>query len=341
MEKLELAPQQEYKGMPINIVGIYSKNREEWVITDIACWTMSITNVPLYDTLGEPSICWIFEQTQINTVFLNSEGVPKLIAIAKKGKIPMLRTMVCFDKFTPEQAASAEEAKIKLINFADVIGAGSAEPGIPFKPCKGESIITICYTSGTTGQAKGAVITHKNFRDNAVVSLHSNIFVGYKVGYGFLSYLPLAHVFERVVLYISIIGCLKIAFFHGSLNELKDDILASKPDAIIGVPRVFGRFYDTVMSSIEALGSFKRKLLDMALNTKVENYKKNGALTHAVYDKIIFSKIRNAFGGNIKTFVSAAAPMDSHIMEMLKLMCSCKFLQGYGQTETAGPISIS
>lgn len=341
IEKLKLAPEQEYKGKPLRVIGIYSRNREEWTTTDIGCWRMSITNVPLYDTLGEDSICWTFEQTQLSTIFLGSDGITKLIEIKKKGRISSLSTLVSFDEITPELKTLAADAGVHLIHLNDVINAGIQEKDMPFNPCRGETIITICYTSGTTGKAKGAVLTHRNFRNNAVAALHSGVFHGYQIGYTFLSYLPLAHVFERVVLYVCIIGLMKVGFYHGVVAELLDDILAIHPDVLIGVPRVFGRFYDKITDSIAHLGSFKKKLVNTAVSSKVEGYKKNGSLTHWFYDKIILSKIRNSFGGNMKLFVSAAAPMDPRIMETLRVMCSCRFIQGYGQTESAGPLSIS
>ena len=87
MEKLGLPAEQDYEGKKIRTIGIYSKNREEWFFTDVACWMINVTNVPLYDTLGEESICWTFEQTLLSTIFLASEGIPKLVEIYKKRTI--------------------------------------------------------------------------------------------------------------------------------------------------------------------------------------------------------------------------------------------------------------
>eukprot|EP00826_Nyctotherus_ovalis_P002298 TRINITY_DN1044_c0_g2_i14.p1 TRINITY_DN1044_c0_g2~~TRINITY_DN1044_c0_g2_i14.p1 ORF type:complete len:560 (-),score=170.28 TRINITY_DN1044_c0_g2_i14:178-1857(-) len=306
----------------------------------MACWRMSMTNVPLYDTLGEESISWILEQTQLSTIFLGVEGIKRLAEMKVKGLIKSLTTLVCFDEIDVEKSNMASEAGLKLLHLNDVINVGMQQE-TPFKPCRGDSVITICYTSGTTGKVKGAVLTHRNFRDNGVAALHSGVFHGYQIGYAFLSYLPLAHVFERVVLYICIIGLMKVGFYHGVIAELNEDIVAIRPDVLIGVPRVFCRFYDKILQSINTLGSFKRSLVNSAINTKITDYKKNGSLSHWLYDKVVLSKIRSSFGGNMKLFVSAAAPMDSSIMEHLRVMCSCRFIQGYGQTESAGPLSIS
>lgn len=339
--KMNLPAEQEYKGSKIRLVGIYSKTREEWLLTDIACWMMSITNIPLYDTLGEESICWTFEQTLLTTIFLTSDGIPKLTAIFKKGDIKTLKNLVCFDEVSDEAKKQAEEVGLKIIKFEELVSLGKENYTMPLNFCKGNDIATICYTSGTTDKAKGAVITHKNFRDNAHVSLLSNIFENYRYGYAFLSYLPLAHVFERILCYICIIGGFKIAFYHGDLSKLNEDILVAKPDAFVGVPRVFGRLYDVLMRNINSLEGFKRTLLNTAISAKLENYRKDGSINHWLYDKLVLKKIRNAFGGNLIALVSAAAPIDSNMMEMFKILFSTCFLQGYGQTESAGPLSIS
>jgi len=341
MEKLNLSAVQEYEGNPLSLVGIYSKNREEWVITDIACWMMSITNVPIYDTLGEESICWTFEQCQLTTIFLTAVGIPKLLDIKKKDKIKTLTNLVVYDDVTPEIKAKAEEVGVKIIAFSDVMKLGIENAAIPLKPCKANTLITICYTSGTTDKAKGAEITQKNFRDGSAASLYSGVFIGIRPGLTLLSYLPLAHVFERTLLYISIIGGLRVAFFHGDIMGLKDDLVQAKPEVLIGVPRIFHRFHDGIMSGINSLKGVKAKLAKRALRVKLENYKKEGEIKHWFYDKFVFDKVRDSVGGKLELFVTAAAPLDSIVMENMKVLCSANFIQAYGQTECAGPACIA
>lgn len=341
MTKLGLPAEQLYHEKPLKTVGIYSRNREEWIFTDIACWMMTIVSIPLYDTLGEESMAWTFDQTELSTVFLSSENLKNILAFFKKGRTKTLKNIVCFDDLTPEEKTAIEEAGLKGINMSEVIELGKANPDIPLKPCTGDDIMTICYTSGTTGKAKGVVITHLNFRNDAASALLSGIVNGYKVGFGTISYLPFAHTFERVTFYMGIVGGFRMAFYHGSLAELKDDVVLAKPNIMIGVPRVFGRFYSAISSSLRSLGGFKRKLIETAMATKLDNYHKTGAVNHWLYDTLVLSNIRNSFGGSIATFVSAAAPMDPVIMETIKLWCSCCFIQGYGLTETCGPTAIS
>jgi len=339
--KMELPTEQMYKGKELKLVGIYSRTREEWLLTDIACWMFTITNVPLYDTLGEESINWIFEQTSLTTIFLSSDGIPKIVKIMKKGTIKTLRNLVCYDEITRETKESVDGVGLKLIKFEDLISLGKEHCTIPLNFCGSEDVATICYTSGTTDKAKGAVLTHRNFRDNAHTSLISDIYAGFNTNFIFFSYLPLAHVFERILCYICIIGGFRIAFYRGELTALNEDILAARPYVIPGVPRVFSRFYNEITKGINALTGYKHTLATNAIASKLRRYNEDGVETHWLYDKFLFSQIRNAFGGSLKLLVSAAAPIDSDMMIYLKIFLSVYFLQGYGQTESAGALSIS
>ncbi len=340
IEKLGLAAQQEYKGTTLRLLGIYSKNREEWVITDFACWMMSITSVPLYDTLGEESISWTFEQTELATIFLSVQGIAKLAAMKKKGSIKTLANVVCFDDVDPATRKLAEEAGIRVLAFSEVISAGKAAPDIPFRRPTGETLLTICYTSGTTGKAKGTEITHKNFRDSAVATYVSGA-IDFGPPFSFLSYLPLAHVFERLAFYVGIVGGFTSPFYGGDLAQLKDDICAAEPQGLVGVPRVFSRFHDAIMHGINATTGFKRRLIDRAIKVKMDEFHRSGCVKHWLYDRFVLSKIRHAMGSNIRVFVSAAAPMEASMMDMMRVLFSACFIQGYGQTETAGPIALS
>eukprot|EP00826_Nyctotherus_ovalis_P023874 TRINITY_DN1837_c0_g1_i5.p1 TRINITY_DN1837_c0_g1~~TRINITY_DN1837_c0_g1_i5.p1 ORF type:complete len:589 (+),score=129.94 TRINITY_DN1837_c0_g1_i5:614-2380(+) len=341
MEKLGLPAEQEYNGKQLRTVGIYSKNREEWALTDFACWMISVTDVALYDTFGEENICWTFEEAQLSSIFLAGEGVANLVAIAKKGQLPTLKTMICYDSISPDLIAAIKELGLQFFHFQELIQIGKNATEVELKPCGPNDLATICYTSGTTGRSKGAMLTHKGFRDGACSVYRSGVLPQFRDGFTFLSYLPLAHVFERAIFYNCLISEFRVAFYHGSLPDIKDDVCACKPDALIGVPRVFFRFYDAIMMNVNKLEGFKRKLLQDAIDTKLALYRTSGTVNHWFYDKFVLNRIRNSFGGQLQTLVSSAAPMDFTVMELLKILLSCHFLQAYGQTETAGAISLS
>ncbi len=339
MKSRGLAKTLEYEGKPLKTLGIYSKNREEWLMTDIACWYNTITNVPLYDTLGEESIAWIFEQTEMSTVFAALQGVHKLIAMRQRGLLPTLKTLVSFDEVDPDTLQAAKTLGLEVMRFQSLIDEGM-KLDTPFHPCKPDDLITICYTSGTTAKCKGVEITQRAFFDNAFGSVKSDALRPIHVGKSFFSYLPLAHVFERVLCYIVIENGLKTSFFQGEITKIGEDIALAGPEVLVGVPRVFSKFYDNIMSGINKLTGFKRHLIDRAIASKTATYRATGEYKHWFYDALALRKIRQAMGGNIDLIICAAAPAQPMMMETLKLLLSCKFFQAFGQTESAGAITL-
>jgi len=326
-----------YDGKTLKTIGIYSKNREEWLITDIACWYCSVTCVPLYDTLGEESIAWIFEQTELSTVFTTASNIGKLLAMKQKKLVPALENIVSYDECTPEILKNTQDAGLKLFEFSKLL---QNPPEITLTPTTPETLLTICYTSGTTAKCKGVEITQRNFFSDATAIRNSGTFE-FPTERTLFSYLPLAHVFERVVTYFGLMVGFKVAFYHGDILKLAEDIEAAKPSIFVGVPRVFGRFYDVIMGKINSLTGLKKKLALAAIESKTEKYKTSGKYTDWFYDSFVLDKVRKSLGGNVKLFVSASAPIDPNMLIFFKIMFSCDVLQGYGQTETAGAISIS
>jgi long-chain acyl-CoA synthetase len=340
MEELKLLQPMQYEGAQLRLVGLYAKNREEWLITDIACWMVSATNVPLYDTLGDESLAWVFEQTEMSTVFLGAAGIGKLLAMYKNKTIKSLKHLVSFDPVDSATASAIAEAGLQLLTFSDVMKKGH-ETKVDLHPASPDSLMTICYTSGTTARCKGVEITHRAFHDNARACLESGVFEELYNGMPMFSYLPLAHVFERVMTYISIIGGFKIGFYHGDMLKIVEDIAVVMPEVLVGVPRIYCRVYDNVLSGINKTTGFKRKLLNRAIEAKNAAFKKDRTITHWFYDRFILGKIRQALGGKVKLLVSAAAPLDTQIINTLMVLFSAKFIQGYGQTETAGAIALT
>eukprot|EP00826_Nyctotherus_ovalis_P001382 TRINITY_DN1020_c0_g1_i4.p1 TRINITY_DN1020_c0_g1~~TRINITY_DN1020_c0_g1_i4.p1 ORF type:complete len:525 (-),score=122.02 TRINITY_DN1020_c0_g1_i4:378-1952(-) len=338
MEKLKLASEEEYEGKKLKLIAIFSKNRLEWVLTDIACWLTTTTNIPLYETLGEGGFCHIAEQTRYSTIFVSAEGLNRVIDLKKRGKLPALHNVVCFDDIPVDLYGKNE---LNLAHYMDVIELGQKETEVPLRNCKGEDIMTICYTSGTSGTPKGAIILYGNFRNKASAFSQVVIKEVIKSQDTLISYLPLAHVFERIMVHSIIMNGLREAFYHGVVSELRDDIMECQPALLVGVPRILCRFHDSIMKTINNYTGFKKSLALAAIKAKLAHYRSTGQVTHWLYDKLVFNEIRKSFGGRIKTIVSASAPLDSTITENLKIFLSAYYNQGFGQTETHAPISTS
>lgn len=208
-------------------------------------------------------------------------------------------------------------------------------------PPKGEEqldidrIVTISYTSGTTGNPKGVILTNWNMTSATVSnSLGVSPFFE-KEGWKFFSYLPLSHVYERFLQVLVIYGNGIICLTTGNTLQLLEDAQIFKPNFFPGVPRVWNRINAAVMIQMKEPG-LKGALLRKAVQTKLANFRATGAITHRLYDTLVFRKLRALTGGEVVYMSSGAAPLSASVHEMLKICFSCDVIQGYGLTETVG-----
>ena len=342
MLELDLCPiVDELDGMPLRFLGIYAKNREEWIMADIADWMISCTTIALYDTLGQDNLSYIIKQTEMNTILIAPECIKNIIQQREIGNCMEVKNLITLEPPTEGEKASLKSFGIKVHSFWDVAekGEGSEEKLIP---ATGDSLATICYTSGTTGVPKGVMLTQKNILSSgwglrshpSVMSLiHEKSFA--------LSYLPLAHMFERMIWNMSIILGLKLGFYHGIILELKEDLQCLKPTFIVSVPRLFNRFYDIISLKINEAKGFKRKLITKAVNVKLSNLRSGAKYTHVLYDQLVFKKMKNILGGKIEMMACGAAPIEGEVLEMLKICFCCPIIEGFGQTENGASGTVS
>jgi long-chain acyl-CoA synthetase len=169
-----------------------------------------------------------------------------------------------------------------------------------------DDIYTICYTSGTTGNPKGAKLTHINMLSVGAAMLKIEIDLNNDDVH--LSYLPLAHVLERIV-FVTLMGRgAKIGMYQGDILKLKEDLAILKPTLFVSVPRLFNRFYDGMQAKINALSGVKKTMADWAISGKLGKVEKTGKSTHMVYDKLVFNKFKDAIGGNVRMMITGSAP---------------------------------
>ncbi|KAL4469391.1 hypothetical protein ABPG74_004644 [Tetrahymena malaccensis] len=319
----------EYKNIDLSLIGIYSKNRVEWNTVDMACALYGVTVVPLYDTLGYETITFVFEQTQMTTCFCSAASVNTLIQTPNLHK---LANIVYFDPLTEETKQKIETRGIKLISYEDLLKEGASNLEELPQNLSPQQVFTFSYTSGTTGLPKGAMLTHKNFM-SAVSALgefdmnHTDTL---------LCYLPLPHVMQRVLNVISWCKGTKIAFFGGDMLKLKEDIQDSKPTIFVSVPRLFNRFYDVILDNLKRVEGFKQSLIQTAIKTKLENLKNKNEYSHFLYDKLVFNKIKDIFGGRVRLVASGSAPISSDVLDFYKIVLGCPVYEAYGQTEGMG-----
>lgn len=316
-------------------IGIFAKNRPEWVITETACNAYSFVTIPLYDTLGDEAIDFILMQSELKLAVCDDSE--KAIQLMKSKS--NLQYLIVIDEIKEEVRARADELNVTLYSFAEIQEIGAANMKKPIPPDQND-IATICYTSGTTGQPKGALITHSN-----IVSIGSSMYLNLEQvldeneEHRYLSYLPLAHMLERVSQSFVIGNGGKIGFYQGDIKHLSDDLRDLKPTIFCTVPRLLNRIYAKVTSNLDKAPFYKKLLFKWAYNNKEQEVLKGIVRNNSIYD-FIFKQIRESLGGCVKFILTGSAPISSDVLHFLRVVCGCHVLEGYGATETGGASGV-
>ncbi|XP_026158957.1 long-chain-fatty-acid--CoA ligase 1a isoform X2 [Mastacembelus armatus] len=316
-------------------IGIFSQNRPEWTVSELACYTYSLVAVPLYDTLGTEAITYIIDKATISTVICDVPDKARMILDCVSGKGRTVKTIVLMEAFDSELVTRAKECGIEILSLTEFEAIGKAHHQKPVPP-KPEDLALICFTSGTTGFPKGAVITHGNIISNTAAFI--------QVTEGSLrpnskdvviSFLPLAHMFERVVEGVILSQGARIGYFQGDIRLLMDDLKTLQPTVFPVVPRLLNRMFDKVFG--QANTPLKRWLLDFAFRRKEAEMKSGVMRKDSMWDKLIFRKVQVSLGGRVRLMITGAAPVSPTILTFLRAALGCQFYEGYGQTEcTAG-----
>lgn len=315
-----------------SFIGIYSKNRYEWLVADFACISQSLTTVPMYDVQQAETISMIANQTNMKCVFCSSNLTGNLINLKTQGLINNIIYIIQFEDANNTIKSQGADVGLKIMSLDEVSQLTDQGPENPPNP---DSWFTICYTSGTTGKSKGAVISHRN-----MVSMMAGMA---DAGFGNinhedsnLSYLPLAHMLDRAVChYLTGVGG-GIGFYGGDITKLKDDLAELKPTIFVSVPRLYSRFYDAINQMFNSATGIKAALIRKALRAKRKEYKETGAISHAFWDFLVFNKVKAVLGGKVKVLLTGSAPISGDVIDFLKIVFSCPFIEAYGQTETCG-----
>ncbi|XP_046900339.1 long-chain-fatty-acid--CoA ligase 1a isoform X1 [Hypomesus transpacificus] len=320
-------------------IGIFAQNRPEWTISELACYTYSLVAVPLYDTLGTEAIEYIIDRATISTVICDMPDKAKLILECVSGKEHTVKTVILMEAFDPDLVIQGQKSGISILSLAEfeVIGKENHQKPIPPKP---EDLGLICYTSGTTGNPKGAMLTHRNVISNCAAFIRiTEIHCMLNLHDIHMSYLPLAHMFERVVEGVVLIHGGRIGYFQGDIRLLMDDLKTLQPTVFPVVPRLLNRMFDKVFG--QANTSLKRWLLDFATRRKEADMRNGVVRTDSLWDKLIFKKVQASLGGRVRLMITGAAPVSPTVLTFLRAALGCQFYEGYGQTECTAGCSMS
>uniref|UniRef100_A0A3P8R8S4 Long-chain-fatty-acid--CoA ligase n=1 Tax=Astatotilapia calliptera TaxID=8154 RepID=A0A3P8R8S4_ASTCA len=321
-------------------VGIFAQNRPEWVIGELACYTYSMVVVPLYDTLGPEALVFIIDRAELSTVLCdNQKKAETLLQNREKGQTPVLKTIIIMDSFNSELVERGAKCGVNIASLEEMEALGKSNPQKPIPP-KPEDLSIVCFTSGTTGNPKGAMLTHENVvADAAGVLKTIEVSMIPNTQDVTISFLPLAHMFERVVQTVMFGAGAKVGFFQGDIRLLPDDMKTLQPTLFPVVPRLLNRIYDKVQSG--ATTPFKKWLLNFAVERKYAEVKDGIIRKNSVWDKLIFNKVQESLGGRVRVMVTGAAPISPSVLKFLRAALGCQIFEGYGQTECTASCTIT
>ena len=311
-------------------VAIMAKTRYEWTVLDFAIWYAAGVSVPIYETSSAEQVEWILSDSGAVAIIVETPQHRELVN-------PVI-TAACKSIWTITDGALDE-----ISNLGKNISDGDVESRR--NEAKPEALATLIYTSGTTGKPKGVQLTHSNFLFECgnVVQGASDLFL--KPGGSTLLFLPVAHVFGRMVQVGAITACLHLAHC-GDITRLPADLGTFKPTFVLAVPRIFEKIYNGAEAKAEAAGKGKifRKAADVAIaySQAQDSKKKSLGLTikHGLLDKLVYSKIRAGMGGRVEAAISGGAPLGERLGHFYR-GAGINILEGYGLTETTAGATLN
>jgi long-chain acyl-CoA synthetase len=326
---------------PGDRIAILAENCPRWVVVDQAALGMGAVVVPLYTTSGAEETRHILADSGARLIAVKGEAaLVKVVALA-----PQLPDLVGIIEMSPAEGpppAYGSLGKVRILPFASVSGA---EPAPPLAGSH-DDLATLIYTSGTTGPSKGVMLTHGNILVNCESSLSALELNEHDTT---LSFLPVAHSFERTAGYYTVmLGGGTIAYAEG-LGQIAQNLLEINPTVVLTVPRLLEVVYARVMRTVQAAGAARRALLELALGVgaRAAAYRHAGApvpaplrAPMALFRRIVFARIRAIFGSRLRYLISGGAPLPREIFRFLAA-AEVPIVEGYGLTEAAPVVSVN
>ncbi|MGB1269207.1 MAG: AMP-dependent synthetase/ligase [Flavobacteriaceae bacterium] len=309
-------------------------NRTEWNICDIGILQTGAQDVPIYPTISQEDYEYVLNHSEASYCFVSCKEVLEKINAIKQN-VPSLKEVYCFDEIDGcKNWSTVLELGADESNQNDVEDRKNAVTT--------DDLATLIYTSGTTGRPKGVMLTHKNIVSNALNSAaRLPIDLGRSKS---LSFLPVCHIYERMLLYMYQYSGTSI-YFAESLETISDNLKEIKPDVMSAVPRLLEKVYDKIYAKGTELTGIKKKLFFWAVETglEYEPYGQNGAWYEfklKIARKLIFSKWQEALGGNLKAIASGSAALQPRLARVFNA-AGIPVMEGYGLTETSPVISVN
>ncbi len=322
---------------------ILAANSPDWTITDAGCQLSGVIDVPIYTTLAPNAVAYIISDSGAKVFFLEDrETYDRLVPVLSG--CPSIEKIVLFD------ADRVDGGKVIALSELESLGENlrSERPELIEELTKGVKpgdIATLIYTSGTTGEPKGVMLTHSNLISNVIDAGENYNFTENDVP---LSVLPMSHVFERTGMYLYIFNGMAVHFAE-SIEKVADNLREVRPTMFVGVPRIFEKVYAKAKLKAGQDSPIKEKIFDWAIDVGKEYAlsRERGespstalSLKHSIADKIVFSKLREFFGGRLRFCITGGAALSDSIY-LIFTGAGVAIMQGYGLTETSPVITSS
>lgn len=327
-------------------IGVYAVNSPEWMMAMKATDFCGSMTVPLYDTFGADAVEYIIKHSGLRVVFVSSDKLSTVVQVLPGFKEQVVQVVVwshvAGGNIDDDEIEAAESTcGIPVTTWDRFVATGASNPQAA-TPGDFQDLCTIMYTSGTTGAPKGVKITHEAVITSSAALLRLVNEFGVPAGKDdvFLSYLPLAHIFDRVAeeTFLCIGG--RIGYWQGNVKKLMDDVCALKPTIFVGVPRIFDRIYTGVSDKVKHSPAWKRVLFNTLFSIKTA-FVNAGVCNLPIVDALAFKAVQQRLGGRVRLVVSGGAPLANHVEHFLKVTLCCPVSQGYGLTETCAASFIS
>lgn len=312
-------------------VAIMARTRYEWTILDFAIWFAGATTVPIYETSSAEQVDWIMSDSSSIAIIVETPAHKELVTPVLSSKVKNVWTMT--ENVLAQLAWAGKDVPDSEVDAR----RNSLTP---------DSLATLIYTSGTTGKPKGVQLTHGNFLAECgnVVAGASDLFM--KPNGSTLLFLPVAHVFGRMVQIGAVAAGLHLAHCSDPLTRLLPDLASFKPTFVLAVPRIFEKVYNGAEAKADAAGkgAIFRKAADVAIaySEALDTGKMSAGLKfkHALFDKLVFSKIRHSLGGRVEAAISGGAPLGVRLGHFFR-GAGVRVLEGYGLTETTAGATLN